>query len=68
MPKDSNESKQPRLDESLVCDVCGRFGAVEFGDRRLCPDCYESFGSCCPEFAGRNATRLKVLPVWVEQS
>lgn len=50
MPGDSSEGKQPRLDELLVCDVCGRFGAVEFGDRKLCPDCYEGYGSCCPEF------------------
>jgi hypothetical protein len=36
-------------DKSLVCDVCGRFGAVEFGDRLICQDCYQSCGSCCCE-------------------
>jgi hypothetical protein len=37
--------------ESLICDICGRFGAVEFGDRLICPDCYgQNCGSCCPEF------------------
>jgi hypothetical protein len=34
----------------LVCDECGRFGAMEFGERNICPDCYEHCGSCCPEF------------------
>ncbi len=37
-------------DEALVCDVCGRFGAVRIGDRALCVDCYQECGSCCPEF------------------
>jgi len=38
---------QNRINESAVCDTCGHFGAIEFGDRVLCPDCYETFGSCC---------------------
>jgi hypothetical protein len=50
VPESSNENKQLQLEDSLDCDMCGRFGAVEFGDRHLCPDCYESSGSCCPEF------------------
>ena len=50
MSEDSKEHDKPRLNESLVCDVCGRFGAAEFGDRKLCLDCYEGYGSCCPEF------------------
>ena len=50
MPEEARNSDKPRLNESLVCDVCGRFGAVEFVDRKLCPDCYENYGSCCPEF------------------
>ena len=37
-------------DNNLVCDECGRYGAVDFGERKLCLDCYESCGSCCPEF------------------
>ena len=39
-----------RLEEDLVCDECGRYGAVDFGERKLCADCYETLGSCCPEF------------------
>jgi hypothetical protein len=41
------KSFQNRVNESAACDVCGRFGAVEFGDRLLCPDCYGTCGSCC---------------------
>lgn len=40
----------PATDENLTCDECGRYGAIDFGERKLCPDCYESCGSCCPEF------------------
>jgi hypothetical protein len=43
------------LDAQLVCDQCGRFGAYPFDGRNLCGDCYESCGSCCPEF-GREDT------------
>jgi hypothetical protein len=35
--------------DHAVCDVCGRFGAVEIGDLRLCVDCHEGCGSCCAE-------------------
>jgi hypothetical protein len=38
------------LQQELRCDECGRFGAFDFGARKLCPDCYEHCGSCCPEF------------------
>jgi hypothetical protein len=40
----------PRFDDSAVCDECGRYGALRIGERKLCPDCYETSGSCCPEF------------------
>jgi len=56
MPELPVPMNQPRLDESVACDVCGRFGAIEFGDRKLCPDCYEGCGSCCPEF-GRDESQ-----------
>ncbi|MGH7989743.1 MAG: hypothetical protein ACREDS_06045 [Limisphaerales bacterium] len=46
----SETSREVRLDENAVCDVCGRFGAYHFGDRTLCQDCYEGCGSCCREF------------------
>ena len=39
-----------KFDEHAVCDQCGRFGAFVFDGRNLCGDCYESCGSCCPEF------------------
>jgi hypothetical protein len=56
MPEKPPEQNETRVNESAVCDVCGRFGAIEFGDRNLCLDCYESCGSCCPEF-GREEER-----------
>ena len=37
-------------DETLTCDKCGHFGAVQFGDKQLCTDCYGTSCSCCPEF------------------
>jgi hypothetical protein len=43
-------SSEVPFDERLACDACGRFGAFEFDGRKLCSDCYESCGSCCPEF------------------
>ena len=45
-----NEPVQP--DPAIACEFCGRFGAFVIGDRRLCEDCYEAQGSCCPEFGG----------------
>jgi hypothetical protein len=33
-----------------TCAGCGRFGAYEFDGQRLCAECYEQHGSCCPEF------------------
>jgi hypothetical protein len=51
----ANKVEPVKLDERLNCDVCGRFGAIELGERRLCPGCYEGCGSCCPEF-GRDET------------
>ena len=38
------------LDENAVCDVCGAFGALHFGERTLCANYYEGCGSCCREF------------------
>lgn len=34
----------PAANENLTCDECGRYGAIDFGERKLCPDCYESCG------------------------
>jgi hypothetical protein len=36
--------------DQVVCDTCGRFGVYLFDGRSLCCACYESCGSCCPEF------------------
>jgi len=41
---------RPQPDEGPVCERCGRFGAVDFAGKKLCADCYEQIGSCCPEF------------------
>jgi hypothetical protein len=43
-------SAEVQFEEKTACDVCGKFGAFAFDGRKLCTDCYESFGSCCPEF------------------
>ena len=48
IPADPNKS--PSLDENAACEECGQFGAVELGGRKLCMDCYQKGGSCCPEF------------------
>jgi hypothetical protein len=49
-PANPDGSESLRVDEAVACDECGRFGALHVGERRLCSDCYESAGSCCPEF------------------
>jgi hypothetical protein len=43
-----------KTDEALTCDECGRFGAMEIGDTKLCADCYGTKCSCCPEFGREN--------------
>jgi hypothetical protein len=45
-------SDKAQIDENAVCEVCGKFGAFQFGDRHLCAECYQAIGSCCPEFGG----------------
>ena len=42
-------SAEIQSNENLACDECGRFGAIEVADRKLCPECYETCGSCCPD-------------------
>lgn len=39
-----------KLDDNLKCGDCGRYGAVDFGERKLCPGCYEACDSCGPKF------------------
>ncbi|HEY9509738.1 MAG TPA: hypothetical protein VIV82_07745 [Verrucomicrobiae bacterium] len=41
------ETKTVKIDHA--CELCGRFDAVQIGDRFLCVDCYEGCGSCCQE-------------------
>ena len=47
---DAEPSTAVQFDQEKPCDTCGRFGAFEFDGKLLCGDCYESHGSCCPEF------------------
>jgi hypothetical protein len=49
-PESSGGSSGVRFDEQVACSLCGRYGAFGIGGQFLCPDCYESCGSCCPEF------------------
>jgi hypothetical protein len=64
MKADDQNMNQPdlavRLDEDASCDLCGRFGAFHFGERTLCPECYNGCGSCCPEF-GKDDLWAEVL-------
>jgi hypothetical protein len=53
------EQNSNRVNESIVCDVCGKFDAVEFGDRKICPDCYEGCGSCCSGEFGREEQEIQ---------
>lgn len=39
-------------DPQRTCDKCGRYGAYDFGEKKLCADCYGTSCSCCPEFGG----------------
>jgi hypothetical protein len=43
-------SCEVRFDPTAACDRCGQFGAFLFDGQTLCGDCYETRGSCCPEF------------------
>ena len=46
-----------RLQEDATCDLCGRFGAYEFGECKLCDTCYEGSGSCCAQFGKEEETK-----------
>lgn len=48
-----------QFDQNAMCDRCGRYGAYELDGRRLCLDCYQTFGSCCPEFGAEDQTGEK---------
>jgi len=41
----------------LKCDAGGKFGAFDFGERKLGSDCYEHWRSCCPEFGKEDADK-----------
>jgi hypothetical protein len=49
-PTGAAKGHPPVFQEEVACERCGRFGAVEMGDQRLCPDCLQTACSCCPEF------------------
>jgi hypothetical protein len=42
-----NAPEPARINESIPCELCGLFGAVEIADRKLCVDCYQNCGACC---------------------
>lgn len=46
----SSETRCVQFEENAACEVCGQFGAYPIGDRKLCQNCYQGSGSCCPEF------------------
>lgn len=52
-------SAEIKTEEQLTCDGCGRFGAIDFGDKKLCPDCYGTSCSCCPEFGREPDEEIK---------
>lgn len=35
-----------------ICDRCGRPAAIRIEKEWLCEECYQTHGSCCPEFGG----------------
>jgi hypothetical protein len=40
----------PRMsEENNICDECGAFEALVFGNIKLCVRCYSERGSCCQE-------------------
>ena len=51
-------SESLQLNQELMCDGCGQYGAFDFGDRHLCLNCYEESGSCCPEFGKGNLAEI----------
>jgi hypothetical protein len=50
-------ANEVKFDENLACDRCGRFGAYQFDGERVCAECYELRGSCCPEFGADDLWR-----------
>ncbi len=43
-------SETVKRDEAARCDRCGSPAPYDFGDRRVCEECYSVCGSCCLEF------------------
>lgn len=43
-------SGEIKIKEELTCDECGRYGALDFGEKKLCADCYGTSCACCPGF------------------
>jgi hypothetical protein len=37
------------LKAEQTCEACGKFGAYAFDGASLCPECYQTRGSCCSE-------------------
>ena len=53
------EMNGPTANENATCDECGRYDAIDFGERKLCPNCYESYGSCCS--TGRQRSKRAIV-------
>jgi len=45
-------------DDEAQCDRCGNPAPYDFGDRRVCEDCYAACGSCCLEFGADDLWEL----------
>ena len=56
---DKRYDTKPRQDEDVVCDRCGRFGALEFAGVHLCSECYQQIGSRCAEFGADHLWDLR---------
>jgi hypothetical protein len=50
-------TQELKLEPEVRCDRCGVIGAFELGVRRLCEECYRSYGSCCLEFGADDLTQ-----------
>lgn len=58
-----DSTKQLQFDKEATCEACGRYGAYLFEGKTLCADCYETSGSCCPEFGRENGEAASVEPI-----
>lgn len=43
----ADEDQNLTTADDAVCEECGSYGALETGDRKLCPNCITLAGSAC---------------------